>query len=402
MKILVKLRRTATLILMIILVSPVLFAAQWAWNIMPPAADYDVRWQQVDKLWQQHWEGEHLDEIIELTEEIFEDHPGRPEAAIWLARACTVRAAYEKREERREDYEKAEKYALKALKIDPDNVCAFKALVDTLPYLGDKEQALNKYGSYFEKFAPLTPGYVIPTMDYPEWEQARKHWDNRSNDVEQAKKAAIIFEQLADSHPKDILALSWALRANYDIGQYYTAVDGNNSQAMAYYEKAMGYARKAFEIDRYYVPANYWYELALARSVQFESLLGKAKHLRPLVHHGRFTLRENGLYNYFGPALALATMITNGGWVTEKGMQIIGIRLEEVMTQLDLAEILYPGKFYILYGKADVLAYKGRTDEALVLIEQILKSDPDANPYVALENRAVVEFSKRLRDQIKK
>jgi tetratricopeptide (TPR) repeat protein len=95
-------------------------------------------------------------------------------------------------------------------------------------------------------------------------------------------------------------------------------------------------------------------------------------------------------------------MITNGGWVTEKGMQLTGITLETELDQLELAEILYPDYFYIPYAKADVLAYKGRKDEALMILEKLLARNPDANKVIAPENRCFQRMAQQLCEEIKK
>jgi len=61
--------------------------------------------------------------------------------------------------------------------------------------------------------------------------------------------------------------------------------------------------------------------------------------------------------------LCLGTMVTNGGWVTEKGMVIASINLDIEMNGLEQSEILYPDYLYIPYARADILAYKGKKTE---------------------------------------
>ncbi len=151
------------------------------------------------------------------------------------------------------------------------------------------------------------------------------------------------------------------------------------------------------------IAASYWYTLNLARSIQYKSLLTKAANLKTLVDKGLVGLRENGLYNYYGPTLALSTMITNGGWVAEKGLEMAGIDVQTVLNQLDLAEILYPDKLYALYGKADLYHHLGRNEDALQEIKKIYaRGEANTNLYMLLENPSVVRFARELEEEIKK
>jgi tetratricopeptide (TPR) repeat protein len=88
-------------------------------------------------------------------------------------------------------------------------------------------------------------------------------------------------------------------------------------------------------------------------------------------------------------------MVTNGGWVTEKGMVIASINLDIEMNGLELAEIFFPDYLYIPYARADILAYKGKKKEAMAILEKIIAANPDANPVIP-ENRSFQRAAKEL------
>jgi len=73
-----------------------------------------------------------------------------------------------------------------------------------------------------------------------------------------------------------------------------------------------------------------------------------------------FCSKENSIYFFCGPVISLATIVTNGGWITEKGMHLVNITLEMDLNGLEIANILFPHYYYIPYAWADVLAYKGK------------------------------------------
>ncbi|MEA3224167.1 MAG: hypothetical protein U9P49_13530 [Thermodesulfobacteriota bacterium] len=318
---------------------------------------------------------------------------------MWLGRAYYFKGQWQKKG-RLDSYKKSEMYAVKAHSIDETNITAIKILVDTLPNYADKQYIMDHYGNWIKKSVPLPVGRALPDLGpSDEWREAIKDWTQRV-DIEKAKAAVQIFKQIADEDPANGLAQIWASRSLYYLGEYHTSIGQHKTKAVPYYEEGITYGERALKILPYSIPAHYWLELNLARSVQFTSLFNKFRHFKPLLDHILFCSRENGLYYYFGPTLTLATMITNGGWVTEKGMKLSGHTLEMEMNSLDLAEILYPSYLYILYGKADVLAYHGQKQEAKEVLNRLFSKDPDANRFNAADNHCIVRLAKELLDKI--
>lgn len=393
------LQRTALVFVILFMFARI--ASAFVWEIELPLPDYDPKWDDVKTLWQDRWENEDNNQITALLHQLEMQYPGRVEPLVWLARMYCIEG-HENKKHRQENYKTVEVYAAKALAIDKDNLVAMKILIDTLPNIENLEYTLEKYGQWIRSAAPLPVGRLVPDMEeMARWGEAITLWNHRLN-LEMGARAIILFNKIADEHPDNVNAQIWASRANYDIGQYYTSIDKHVEKAMDFYNTGRHYGERALELDRHSVPAHYWYQLNLARSIQYKSLITKARYLTTLLDHMNFCMQENGLYNYYGPTLALATMITNGGWVAEKGMYLGGVNVEIVLNALDLAEVLYPSKLYVLYGKADILAYKGRKDEALQVLENLFARDPDSNPYIMLENQSVLNFARDLYDEIRK
>ena len=370
------------------------------WDMDMPLPKNDPQWQKVNALWAKHYDDKTLDDLIAALTPLKDKYPDTIEPYIWLARAHYLHGR-KMREGRQEHYEQAEKLAAQALKMDPKNQLAIKILFDTLSYSRDHTYIFNNYGAMLKSVAPLAGGEALPDMKHsPDWDAFRKLWDQRV-DIEKAKTAEALMEKIADANPNDGLAQSWASYAAYHIGEYYTGANEHDAKGIPYYKKGIAYGEKARKLLPYSVEANYWYQNSLARSIQFTSLANQARYLMDLLRPLLFCSYENNSYFYYSPTMTLATMITNGGWVTEKGMQIAGITLENELNGLEIAEILCPTFYYIPYARADVLSAKGRKKEALDILEKLLAKDPDIDPVLIADNHTYLNLARLLYNDIK-
>lgn len=364
------------------------------WDMDPPLPNSDPQWNKVKTLWANRSGGANLAELIAILDPLRDKYPDKVEPYLWLARVHYLHARYH-RKNRDNHFEQSEKFAAQACKMDPDNPLALRILVDTLCYYRNRAYIFNSYGALIRSNAPLTTGEALPEMkSYPDWDAFRQLWAARA-DIEKAKTAAAMVEKMAQEHPAEGLAQIWAARTNYYIGEYYTSIGEHNAKAIPFYKQGMAYAEKGRKLQPNSVPANYWYQINLARSIQFTSLLNKGRHLMDLLNPLLFCSRENSTYYFFGPILTLGTMITNAGWVTEKGMKIAHVTLEMDMNSLEIAEILLPDYYYIPYTRADIMAYKGKKKEALAILEKLLARNPDVSPMIP-ENRSFQRMAKTL------
>jgi len=369
------------------------------WEYPPPIPDYDPeRGEKIRTLWADHYSGKNLDQLVAAAGELREAHPGKIEPLLLLARAHYFHARYI-RQDRQAHFEQSEKYAFQACKLDPKNIYALAILVDTLCYSRDREYIFTNYGALIRSYAPLPSAEALPDMQYAGWPTFKQLWLARV-DIDKAKSALAMVEKMAQQHPDDGLAQVWAARTSYYVGEYYTGEGEHDTKSLPYYEKGMFYAAKARKLMPHSVPANYWYQINRARSVQTTNLLNKARYLMDMLVPLYFCSRENSNYYFCGPGLTLATMVTNGGWVTEKGMRIVGVTLEMVMNGLEISEILFPNYYYTPYARADILAYKGNKKEALAMLEKIMSSNPDVDPLIP-ENHIFIRLARHLHSEIK-
>jgi tetratricopeptide (TPR) repeat protein len=364
-----------------------------------PIPNNDPGWATFKTLWDKHWNGKNIDQIIVCLKGIEQKNPDNLEVNLWLSKAYGIKG---KRTNKNADYRLSERYAVKAHEIDKNDLVAFKLLIDATPNLYNYKEITAKYGQWIKSVAPLPVGEALsPMPNQSGWEKFYELWKERY-EIDKAVAAVRMLDEMAASNPGDGMVQVWACRGNYYIGEYWSSMNQHDTKAMPYYKKGIQYGVKAKKLLPHSVPATYWYQLNLARSLQFANIFTQAKYLKTFVGLLLFCSYENALYFYFGPNLTLGTMITNAGWLAEKGMGIAGVSLSNEMTSLEVAEVLYPDYIYIPYAKADVLAYKGKKEEALKILEKILAMDPDQNRFAMAENRCHQRFSRILYNKLMK
>jgi tetratricopeptide (TPR) repeat protein len=391
-----RLKVTVLFFIMLFLISTVSNAGIWDMDI--PIPGNDPGWTTFKALWDKHWDGKNVDQIITCLRQIEQKRPGSLETNLWLSRAYCFKGKHANKEA---DYTQAEFYAVRAHNIDKDNIIALKLLIDATPNIYNFNEIMSKYGPWIRSAAPLPIGEALPLMPkQPWWDRFYQLWTQRY-DLDKAVAAVKLLDEMAAADSNDGMVQIWACRGNYYIGEYFSSMDQHETKAMPFYKKGIKYGEKAKKLLPYSVPATYWYQLNLARSLQFANIFTKARYLTTFVNLLLFCSYENALYYYFGPNLTLGTMITNAGRLAEEGMKIAGVSLENEMTSLDLAEMLYPDYLYIPYAKADILAYKGKKEEALKILENVLAMNPDRDKFTIAENRSHQRFSRLLYNKLK-
>jgi tetratricopeptide (TPR) repeat protein len=245
------------------------------------------------------------------------------------------------------------------------------------------------------------PEVLDPLPDRKNWSEFKALWDSRQ-DVEKAVQALRIAEDWARDAPDNGDVQVWAARVCYSIGEYWTSMGKHDENAVPFYKKGIPYGEKAVKMMPHSVPAKYWYNACLGRSVQTASLMKKASLMTKFMDLVLFFFRENPQYNFFGYNITLSPMITNGGWVTEKAMRLAGVTVEGEMASLDMACIIYPDYLSLPYSKALLLAYKGKKNEAIRILEAMMAKNPDISTSITAENRNNLRLARILYNELKK
>ena len=374
-----------------------------AWQVGLPIPTYDPLWEKAKALWDKHWDGKNLEELIEVSTTLKDKYPDRIEPYLWLGKAHNL-YGWHNRGKRKVHFKASEELMLKALKIDPNNVAAKKIFIEALAFTEDSNYVWSKYGNLIRSMGPLPIGEALVDLNsMPNWQDFMKLWKQRA-DLKKADEAIAMLERFAAENPKDGLAQLWAARANYYVGECYTSfgLEAHNTKAMPYYEKGLAYAKKTVALLPNSVPAHYYHQLSLSRIVQFKSKAAQALKLSELYTNLMFAARENIDFLFCGPLITLGTMITNGGWVAEKGMSIIGVNIDIDLLGIEMMEVLYPDYYYFPYVRADILRYKGKKKEALAILEKLIARNPENNLTLIPENISFIRYAKILYNEMKK
>ena len=362
---------------------PLVVNAGTVWDLDLPVPGGDPLWADVAALWNAHWDEENIHTLIQTLHRLESKYPDKPDIQLWLARAYYLKSRYQGRD-RVHNLKQSEIHAARALALDRSSVVAMKLLITSVSSYADLSYIAKTYGKLFEKRPRLPVGPALPPLDIPGFRSALESWNGRE-DIEKGLKAVAAFRAVADQHPENSLAQIWVARGNYYLGYYYLSMD-QYDRGLSYFEEGNRYGMKALALSFHSVPANYWRQLNLARSIQNANIFVKAAHLKAIMGNLVFTANENMTYFYCGPLISTATIIEKGGWVAEKGVGMAGYNLDMVTTGLELAVMAYPTYFYIHFAKAEVLYHLGKKDACRKLLDQILEMDPHENPYHAAEN----------------
>lgn len=365
-----------------------------SWDYSLPIPLNDPLWEKVKMQWADHYTKKDVDGLIETLKVLQNKYPDKVEPYLWLGKVYYLKGKLNKNN-RVENYKLSEDYAAKAIDLDTKNVNARKILFTSASAYKDFNTIIDKYLPESEKESYTFPvGRALPELAASDmWDEAIKYWDMREK-IESAEKAVELFKKIADSQPDNVLAKIWVTRAIYYLGYYYTSID-QHEKGLPYYKEGIEYGKKALALDPNSVPAHYWRQVNLSRSIQTTNLLNKARNLKPIMNHLVFTANENPTYFYNGPVLSIATIILHGGWVAEKGMGMAGYNMEAVITGVNLGVIAYPSYLYSHFAKAQVLAHIGEKDQAIRILNNILTMDPYRNKYHAPENLCVKRLVKK-------
>lgn len=371
--------------------------SQGAWDVVLPLPADNALWQEAKALWDDHWDGKNIDDLIAVLHRIETAAEDKSAVNLWLSQAYYLKSRYEKKG-RIENTKRAESYAAKAVSLDPGNQTALKLLITTVSSYADLDYIKNTYGSIFVNHLPVPVGRALPVLeDMPAFTTALQDWDKRG-DIEKGKKAVAAFRRIADEHPDNLVAQTWVCRGNYYLGYYYLA-HGDDDASLPFFKQGNVYGLKALELDPHNVPANYWRQLNLARSIQNANILVKARYLHTIMDHLVLTANENTTYFYCGPLISTATIIEKGGWLAERGLGLAGYTMETVTMGLELAVKAFPTYFYTYFARAEVLYHLDRKDEAKKVLLRILDMDPCLNPYHAPENVCVQGLARIFLDE---
>ena len=378
------------------MIFPLELLAEGPWELALSFPSSDSDWTEVKRLWENHYDGKNIDQLIETLKRIEKREADSLPIHLWLSQACYLKSRYQNKN-RIENLKKSESHAVKALAVDPHSITAMKLLITSVSSYADLDYIKKTYGAFFMEKLPVPVGRALPEIDSQEFKTALASWDQRER-IEKGKEAVTLFKKIADDHSNNVLAQTWVARGDYYLGYFYISL-GQDKRALPFFLEGDLYGRKAIALAPNDVPANYWRQLNLARSIQNANLLVKAAHMKPIMDHLVLTANENMTYFYCGPLISTATIIEKGGWVAEKGLGLAGYAMDTVIGGLELAVVAFPTYFYTHFARAEVFYHLGKKEEAKEILTRMIAMDPYANPWHAPENICAQRLAQRFLEE---
>ncbi len=376
------------------------FADDGVWSIEPSIPAYDPLWKKIDSLWNKSERNpKTMGDIIAVSEELVKKYPDKAEPLLWLAWGYQQKGLRGGSGERPNLLKKSVETAKKSYDID-GNIKAFKILVGSGNAFKSYDEIKSAYGAWIKKAAPLAGGRELPEMNkYPEWKSVIQMWDARS-DIKSANAALDVFKKIADREKNDINAQNWVCRASYYLGRYYE-FEKQIDKSVSIFETGVEYGRRALNINKNNVPANYWYFMNLGRSIERKSLFVKVANSKSMMDNIMLFIIENPLYFYCSPIMAISDMLTEAGVIMGNIMEIFGVNTQQILTSLELAEICYPNYFRISLCRARILANIDQEEAAKKILNEICARAPQADRYQAADNSITQREAKELLAEMK-
>ncbi|MEN6474402.1 MAG: hypothetical protein ABFD81_10335 [Syntrophaceae bacterium] len=374
----------------------------WAgvWDMDLPYQGDNPQWVKVKDLWDGHWDGQGLDEIVNALNLLMEKQPDTVEPYLWLSKTYYLKARWN-RKERQTNFRQAEIYAVKAREVDPGNIMVLKLIVDTLSFSGDTVYILARYGDWIRGGAPLPVAEALPLL--PTSQKTKDFyclWRQRSK-IDKGLAAVELLKDMASSAPGDGLTQLWACRAYSYLGLYYTSLGNQEERATRCYQQGVQYGENALKLLPYSVPAHYWQARNLSGWLRGAGMFKRMRYTNRMTALQLFCSRENAFYYYNGPALDMGMLMAQGDWVSRQRAKRTGITPQVAFCMLDLAAMLYPDSLAIPYVKAQLLVHEGKKDEAVKTVEHLLARNPDTDWFTAPENHCYRRMARRLLAEIK-
>lgn len=164
------------------------------------------------------------------------------------------------------------------------------------------------------------------------------------------------------------------------------------------YAKGMSYAEKSLKVKET-VAAHYWFAVNKAASMEFSNIMSQAASFPAIYKHSMY-VRTNEPSFYYGANGRLWTEILVR--VPKKVVEIVGTKyVDEAIMEIDNALKAEPRYFdNYVYKARFVNAYYGKKDEALQLLETVLKQDASVFPEETVANKIAQKNARELWKEI--
>ena len=202
--------------------------------------------------------------------------------------------------------------------------------------------------------------------------QGDQMWLARSGSDEKVIAAIKLYEQAAQTDPKQAEPYCQIARGYYFLGRFAPA-----AKKEELYKKGVAAGEKAIGLNANSPCAHYWYAVCLAKSLENKSVVEKLKYKSKMESNLEFCRKSDPKYYYGGPdrvigMVAFKNPLANNSMAIEHLRQSLKLYPDYSLTLVNLAEVLIKEK---QYAEAEQLCKKTLTLTPMKGFERELADD---------------------------
>ena len=241
-------------------------------------------------------------------------------------------------------------------------------------------------------------GLVKPTSKNAEAQKLiDKAWalEKTDSNAEIFKQCFTMLEQADKLDPNNVTIL-------IDLSRYYWNYGDNlpkqtpeqKKKLEGVYAQGMAAAEKSLKLKET-VPGHYWYAVNKAASLEFSSIMAQAAGFPTIYKHSQFVTKNDPSYYYGADGRLWSEILVR---VPKKVVEIVGQKyVTQAQGEIDAAIKMEPRYLdNYVYKARFVYVYYGNKDEALKLLDQALKQDPNSMPEEVSANKVAQREGREL------
>jgi tetratricopeptide (TPR) repeat protein len=232
-------------------------------------------------------------------------------------------------------------------------------------------------------------GLVKATSKNPEAQKLiDKAWAlERSDSSAEIFKQCIAWMEQADKlDPNNPAILSDLARYYWSYGDQLPKATPEQKKILeGIYAKGLAYAEKSLKVKET-AAAHYWLAVNKAAGLEFSNIMTQAAAFPVIYKHSKYVTANDPAYDYGANGRLWTEILVR---VPKKAVELVGEKyVDEAIMEIDNALKAEPRYFdNYLYKARFVNTYYGRKDEALKLLDTILKQDPNVFPEEVVANK---------------
>ncbi len=222
--------------------------------------------------------------------------------------------------------------------------------------------------------------------------------DRSGSSAEISKKCYQLMEKADKLDPNNPSILNDVARHYWMYGNHLPKVtDGDKEKLEDIYAKGLNAAEKSVKIKET-TGGHYWLAVNKAAGLEFSSIFSQAAAFPSIYSHSEWVKNNDAQYYYGASGRLWSEILVR---VPKAAVELVGWDVQEAVDTIDEGIKVEPRYFNnYLYKARFINTYFGNKDEALTMLDEMLKKDPGIFPEEKMDNEICQEDAKELWKEI--